>query len=374
MQSAGGGTHSSEGSTVKTFTQHKIRNYSDRQLLALCREAGQQALRWRRKFIGYLPEVYHRRLYEKKGCSSIFEFGKKMAGLSEAQIRLALNLERRFKDKPALLSALVDGEVSINKLTRIASIATRENDKVLAETAQALSKSSLEVFVRDVRHSQKRASELVELSYTAKIAGLSHSGDSAHTEADGERCGGLAIEGGLNKPQTSPGFLPGQPAEAERRYFEKESKKRRCFGESVENGSGLEFQLSAGVTDELNQLHNKGIDVNQVLMGLLEKREMEIEQQRVEVAEEMHVRESKRKTEGREPSRYVSVQLERVLEREFGTTCAVPNCQKQREHTHHVLPFSMVGSHDPRFMLPLCRAHHDIVHSINTKYVKRKLI
>lgn len=27
------------------------------------------------KFIGLLPEVYRRKLYEKKGFSSIFEFG-----------------------------------------------------------------------------------------------------------------------------------------------------------------------------------------------------------------------------------------------------------------------------------------------------------
>jgi hypothetical protein len=85
-----------------------------------------------RKFIGLLPEVYKRKLFEKKGFSSIFEFAAKLCGLSQEQVRLTLNLERRFEEMPTLKSMLENGEASINKLARIVSIATPENERELA--------------------------------------------------------------------------------------------------------------------------------------------------------------------------------------------------------------------------------------------------
>lgn len=85
---------------------------------------------WRQKFLGLLPEVYKRRLYEKKGFGSIFEFAKKLAGVSEEQVRLVLNLEKRFEDKPILKALLVEGTVSVNKLARIVSIANGTGDDI----------------------------------------------------------------------------------------------------------------------------------------------------------------------------------------------------------------------------------------------------
>ncbi|MBI5753601.1 hypothetical protein HZA40_00465, partial [Candidatus Peregrinibacteria bacterium] len=74
----------------------KLCNLTDQNLYQLCKNYGQQALHWRQKFIGLLPEVNRRKLYEKKGFGSIFEFAKKLAGLSEEQVKLTLNLEKRF--------------------------------------------------------------------------------------------------------------------------------------------------------------------------------------------------------------------------------------------------------------------------------------
>ena len=125
---------------------------SDKELYRLCKKYGENALMWRRKFTGLLPEVNRRRLYERKGFSSIFEFAFKMAGLSEKQLRLALNLEERFKDKPALKGLLERGEASVNKLTRVASMATPENEEFWAEKVQQLSQGALETFVRDIKY------------------------------------------------------------------------------------------------------------------------------------------------------------------------------------------------------------------------------
>ena len=102
-----------------------------------------------------LPEVNRRRLYEKKGFASIFEFAAKLAGLSHDQVRLALNLERRFEDKPALKQMLVEGKTSLHKLTRIASIATVENEQELAQKVNVLSKNALATLARDERVGSK---------------------------------------------------------------------------------------------------------------------------------------------------------------------------------------------------------------------------
>lgn len=103
-----------------------------------------------------MPEVFRRGLHEKKGFSSIFEFAKKLAGLSEEQVRLTLNLKRRFEKLPELKSLLVKGEVSVNKLARVVSIANCENEKFLAENVKNLSKSAVETLVRDEKWSRKQ--------------------------------------------------------------------------------------------------------------------------------------------------------------------------------------------------------------------------
>ena len=127
---------------------------TDEKLLALCEKFGRRALLWRRKFIGLLPEVQRRRLYERRGFGSIFEFAFRLGGLSEAQVREVLCLERRFLDKPALHTALVEGRVSVNKLVRVASIATVENEEELAGKVQLLSQRAMDTLVRDERKSE----------------------------------------------------------------------------------------------------------------------------------------------------------------------------------------------------------------------------
>lgn len=126
---------------------------TDEELYQKARLYGQNARLWRQKFMGLLPEVARRRLYEKKGFQSIFEFAFKLAGLSEQQVRTMLNLKEHFSDKPTLKALLENGEVSINKLVRIQSIATTENEFELAQAVRILPKSALDTLVRDERKS-----------------------------------------------------------------------------------------------------------------------------------------------------------------------------------------------------------------------------
>jgi len=229
---------------------------------------------------------------------------------------LALNLEKRFEDKPVLKKMLENGEASINKLARVVSIATLENEEELAEKIKMLSKSALETVVRD-----------------EKIA------------AAADESAAIKNENGLQKPFFDSEGLPGQAVEA------------------------LKFQLADDVMEELNELYSKGIDVNELLRTALKRRKKEIAEEKERLSEEV-VQEEKFFAAAGQPikSRYIPIKIKRILREEYGDKCSITTCQKPAATIHHTQRFGLSQNHDPRFLAPLCREHHAIAHSIDLKY------
>lgn len=265
---------------------------SDEKLFQLCQRYGAAALEARRKFAGLLPEVYRRRLYERRGFSSIFEFAKKLAGMSEEQVRRVLNLEKKFEDKPTLKRALVFGEVSVNKLARVASIATPENEEELAEKTKVLSNRALEVLVRDEK--------------------------SVHVHTN---------------PQQS---LP-----------------------DVNLLSHLSPELQKNLIERLK----KGINISALLTELLQKHDLELAQEKEKLATETKPTNS----------RYIKVAVRKHLQKEHGTKCSIRTCTKPSDHVHHTQRFALSRTHDPRYLAPLCRGHHEIAHAIDVRYQTHRM-
>ena len=203
---------------------------SDHELYSKCQFYGKMALLWRQKFIGLLPEVNRRRLYEKKGFPDIFVFASKLCGLSRKQVCLALNLRERVEDKPALKEMLENGEVSINKLARVISIATPENEEYLAEKVRVLPMSALNTLVRDEKYLQKRS--------TGEL-------DSKNNN-------------GLNKPLFDAQSLCAQT---------------------------LNFEIADDIKEQFNELNSKGIDVNELLRRMLKQRQEKIAETKEEIAQ-----------------------------------------------------------------------------------------
>jgi len=292
------------------------KNLTDKELYELCKTYGEKALHWRRKFTGLLPEVNRRRLYEKKGFVSIFEFAKKLCGLSEEQVRLTLNLDRRFEDKPALKVLLVNGEVSINKLTRLSSVATSENESFWAEKVQQLSQSAIETLVRDEK------------------------------------------QNGLFEPQN-------------------EAKSLRAQKLAV--GSD-ELNLAPDVMAELLKLQAKGIDVSEVLREMLEERKLKIalEKERLSAeAEALAVRQGaglagQAAGLARAPFRHIPAKIKRHLEKEYGTKCSIEGCGRGAQVIHHTQRFALAGTHNPKYLAPLCKQHHAIAHTIDARVQANK--
>lgn len=285
---------------------------TDEQLFQLCRNYGEAALKYRRKFLGLLPEVHRRELYKKKGFSSIFEFAAKLAGVSEEQVRLVLNLEKRFEDKPVLKAVLVNGEVSVNKLARVASIATVENQEFLAMQTKLLPQAAIETLIRDEK------------------------GLRAHLNLQ------------QNEQQASGEF-----------------PKKRIIGNSpldVSDSSKDTLMLDDEVKKKLLELQQKGIDINQLILEFLQKRELEIAQKKEKLAV------SAKPTN----SRYINKETRELLKEEFGTKCSIVWCHKDADEIHHTQRFAMTKNHNPKFLAPLCEEHHAIAHSIDIKIQAKK--
>ena len=270
---------------------------SDEKLYELCEHYGKQARLWRQKFAGLLPEVYRRRLYERHGFGSIFEFAAKLAGMSEEQVSRVLTIEKKFDDKPILKSLLEKGEVSVNKLARIASVATLENQEFWAEQVRILPQKALEVMIRD-------ATALSQHVFGDKFVRT-------------------------HKPEATSRVPQG-------------------------------LNLSEEVTQELFELQQKGIDINVLISGFLAKREFEIATEKEELSAKQNI--------PTKHSRHIPVEIQRLVEKEFGEKCAVPGCIKRAERLHHTNRFAMSRNHDPYFLAPLCKEHHVIAHSIDVKF------
>ena len=119
---------------------------------------------------------------------------------------------------------LENGEVSMNKLARVVSIATPENEEELAEKVKVLPTSALNTLVRDEKHSQREI-----------------------MEADFEK------QNGSQKP---------------------------LFGNKCLYVQTLNFEIADDIKEQLNELNSKGIDVNGLLREMLEKRQEKIKKKK----------------------------------------------------------------------------------------------
>jgi len=124
--------------------------------------------------------------------------------------------------------------------------------------------------------------------------------------------------------------------------------------------TSISFHLSDEVIKELNRLHAQGHDVNKILVELLKQRNEKIEQEKEEIAKEARARPTS--------SRYIPVRVKAILKEEFGQKCSIPTCQKLAQAIHHSQRFALAHTHDPRYMAPLCREHHQIAHVVDQRY------
>jgi hypothetical protein len=101
------------------------------------------------KLLTLLPQINEQKIYRKYGYGNIYEYAARIAGLSSGVVRKALKLEEKLKDKPHLQKAVETQ--GINKVGIVAGLATKENEKELAEKVENMSKPALQEYSKEVR-------------------------------------------------------------------------------------------------------------------------------------------------------------------------------------------------------------------------------
>ncbi len=367
---------------------------SDKELFKLCREFGSNALKWRWKFAGLLPEVFKRRLYEKKGFGSIFVFAAKLAGMSQEQVMRVLNIEKKFEDKPALKNILINGEVSVNKLARVVSIATVENQQELANYVKVMSNRAIETFVRDEKAAQQ--------NYPASAGNLQqpilefenqnglqepivdhksvhvHTNVQSNSESSSDAAGGDQSLHGHTKVQSNSESSSGAVGGNESLHGHTNSQSILPYVKILE-------QLSPTIKEKLLTLLAKGIDLNALIAQMLQNREAEIAAAKNEIVAEMEEKaEAKRsaleveqkssakKSAAKKPSRYIPVKIRKIIKLEQGDKCSFPGCKNPEENMHHTQRFALTQNHNPFFLAQSCKSHHEIAHTVDVKYQEKR--
>jgi hypothetical protein len=221
---------------------------------------------------------------------------------------------------------LENGEASINKMDRVISIATPENEAELAEKIKVLPKSALATLVRDIK-------------------------------ADG-----------LNKPQIQAKLMPGHASK-------NTIRQTQLAGQTLaqlQTYTSLNFEIDEDVAKEFNELNSKGIDVNELLRKMLKNRREEIADEKEWLAykyEDTRLSDFTQENTGKPMvSRYIPVEIKEILHDEYGDKCSINTCLKPSTQIHHTQRYSLSQNHDPNYLAPLCKDHHVIAHSIDVKY------
>ncbi len=143
---------------------------SDADLLKRCQQLGSISVKSRRMFIGLLPLIARRNIYDVKKFSSIFHFALIVGGVSYDVASEVLRLDAQLIDLPHLRRALYRGEIGWSKIRAVLSLVTSGNEETWLELLKNLSRSALIVYTRDLRKQQQEQLPNIICKENEKIA------------------------------------------------------------------------------------------------------------------------------------------------------------------------------------------------------------
>lgn len=278
-----------------------IEKLTDTELYSLCQDYGLKACTWKRKFAGLLSEVYKRKLFRKKGFISIYEFAQKIGGMSEFATTKVLNISRRLEDKPILLGQLESGRQGWSKIEKVAYIATPETDSEWAEKVSKMSTRSLESYVKECR----------------KNGEITHVSESEEREM-------------IRQDLTRLSFAVTEKIDHQLRVFKRDLEKKR----------------------------REPLSWNEVFEELLKMKTVETNNIELKVCPKCA--EDKGATAR---SRSIPEIVKKVVIAKYQNKCGFPGCNRPWVQFHHTLRYSITTGHVPNAIVPLCKTHHDLMHS-----------
>jgi hypothetical protein len=337
--------------------------FSDKDLYAYCKKVGFNARKWHRRFIAVIPEVAKRRLYKKYGYCSINEFASKLAGVSHDNVDEVLRVNEKFKELPKM-KALI-GEVGLSKLRVVACVANKENENDIAGKVKNMTKSSLEIYVREkFGRSENSISNRLKF-LPGEANGLVAKVENAQAQEQIELFeNNLESEPVVANPQNhdKKAFTIQIDGETEfelrkfKQKFEKERKEpvdwNLALKEMVRRATSIHDKLRKNIkqNEKTIQPDDSIVDVRSKAIKSATTSEPRSKFMNVKPASEKPI------------SRYIPAKIKCELRQKHNDHCAYWGCNKPAEQIHHQNRFALKRNH--KDLIPLCKIHHDFIHQI----------
>lgn len=288
---------------------------------------GRNAKEWMNKSILLLPQVEKNQIWAKKGFSNIYEYARKLAGMSRNKVNESLRILGKTENLPTIRKMIE--QKGIFAVKPVVNIVTPETEEFWAKRAAEMNKSTLETFVRDFK---KEQSDRHITNY--------------HSDADGRPGAGSPTSNGFNKPN-----LFAENIEIDHENFDSRIQ--------------VSMKIEPEIIDVLKKIKGEN-DWNETMKKILEYYEkgIKIEQKKLEEEERRFQEElvQEKPAAIKSKNHTVSVAIQRYIKKRSRDMCEHPNCNKKGEHIHHTEPFALRKVHDPDKLVYLCSEHHQIVH------------
>ena len=285
------------------------------------------------KLLALLPKIDELKIYEQQGYANVYDYAARIAGLSPGVVNKALNLEKKIQNMPHL-KKIVETQ-GINKVGIVVGLATRENEKELAEKVEHMSKPALQEYSKEIR-GKVSTSWQVELDEKMMFMLLKLKKKFGKNLSNKE-CLRRILEK-MQEKQKKPEKLeiPGKQEKA------KKLERREKL---------VAMQKSAKL-----MMKAKPLKALKLLPQIKIQKMMKIP--------------------GEKASRYISVHLKN----ELSDRCSHPGCCRPAEVIHHPDRFSKCHNH--KDLKPLCKSHHEFAHngisepmySVDYKYRKHRQV
>ena len=132
-------------------TNHSHSDLSIAELDQRLEKAVQENERSERLICDYLLAMGERRGYEKFGFSDIYYYAEARFGFSPRKTRYLLHLAQRLQRLPRIKEALAQGRLGWSKASRVARVATSEDEAMWLDSALSLSVRELDRKINEQR-------------------------------------------------------------------------------------------------------------------------------------------------------------------------------------------------------------------------------
>ncbi len=258
------------------------------------------------KLLALLPKIQKEKIYEKEGYANIYDYAARLAGLSPGVVSKAIAVQKKIEDKPYLQKAIESQ--GINKVAIVVGVATRENERELAEKVENMSKPALQEYSKEIRG---KVTSKWQVEMDEKMMFM---------------------------------FL----------------KLKKKFGDNLSNKEALRRML---VEMESREKQSKSLSLAKKQVKI--PGDFEGNTKKIDLKKNRYSLENFQLPEfatiKKWPSRYIPITRKRAALSTTNGQCAHPSCHRPAEIIHHKERFATTGNHES--LQPLCRQHHEFAHN-----------